>query len=228
MTPEIEPTEPFILGLLLFNRGNGTAKNLQIASSQPEIVENSKGLLIDFRIESAMLNGQQESSSLKIKFGDVYPNQFEHVIWYLTSTLKGEFKNLKVTFTNTNPNGDPKLSLIDNIEYNQLFKAVNVDKPDELKDQLLDFLTLDKYTAFPNKVYVSNYQKSELEVYYETNVTLVSFSQSVLILRLNGLNITNKWVYGFTKIKINSVKDIFVDITRNDGRVVPSEKCMDA
>src|SRR5262249_41814280 len=49
-TPEIEPTEPFYLGLMATNTGKGTANNFTITSAQPKIIENEKGLLIDFKI----------------------------------------------------------------------------------------------------------------------------------------------------------------------------------
>merc|ERR1719343_1461329 len=49
----IEPAQPFHLGILIENRGYGNASNVKIASSQPEIIENKKGLLVDFSIIGA-------------------------------------------------------------------------------------------------------------------------------------------------------------------------------
>jgi hypothetical protein len=51
----VEPTVPFHLGLLIDNRGYGDARNVEMVSSQPEIVENVKGLLVDFNIIGARL-----------------------------------------------------------------------------------------------------------------------------------------------------------------------------
>src|ERR1700675_3987846 len=49
-TPEVEPSEPFALGLIVKNVGAGAAHNFQITSGQPRIVDNEKGLLIDFSL----------------------------------------------------------------------------------------------------------------------------------------------------------------------------------
>src|SRR5262249_47920152 len=48
-TPEIEPSEPFALGLRVKNAGAGIAHKFRIASSQPKIIDNQKGLLADFK-----------------------------------------------------------------------------------------------------------------------------------------------------------------------------------
>ena len=49
-TPEVEPTIPFVLGTLVRNAGNGTAFDFRVVSGQPEIVENDRGLLIEFEL----------------------------------------------------------------------------------------------------------------------------------------------------------------------------------
>ena len=51
-TANQETREPFTLALLLLNNGYGTARDMAITSSQPKIIDNEKGLLIDFQIES--------------------------------------------------------------------------------------------------------------------------------------------------------------------------------
>ena len=65
-----EPSIPFHLALLIENRGNGDAVDVKIASSQPEIIENKKGLLVNFKIVGCRL-GQYEvaSNSLQLNFG---------------------------------------------------------------------------------------------------------------------------------------------------------------
>jgi hypothetical protein len=48
LTPAIEPSVPFTLGVRVKNNGAATAKRLKIDSAQPKIVENNQGLLINF------------------------------------------------------------------------------------------------------------------------------------------------------------------------------------
>ncbi len=45
-TPQIETPQPFALGLLVSNTGPGNAGDFTITSSQPQIVDNQKGLLL--------------------------------------------------------------------------------------------------------------------------------------------------------------------------------------
>lgn len=102
----IEPTVPFSLGILVSNEGFGTAINLHITSGQPEIIENEKGLLIQFAIIGAQLGIEPVSPSLRITFGDIAPHTTEMARWLMTSSLKGVFSNYSATFENTNPLGD--------------------------------------------------------------------------------------------------------------------------
>ena len=52
-TEEIEPSVPFSLGVMVTNNGAGAAYNFVLESAQPQIIENVKGLLIDFEIIAA-------------------------------------------------------------------------------------------------------------------------------------------------------------------------------
>src|SRR5439155_26530970 len=70
-TDEIEPAEPFALGLLVKNVGAGAAKNLTIISAQPQIVENEKGLLIDFQIIGTKVGASNAVASLTATLGTV-------------------------------------------------------------------------------------------------------------------------------------------------------------
>ena len=54
-TPEVEPAIPFTIATVIYNNGSGTAKNLKMSTSQPEIVNNAKGLLINFKIISVQV-----------------------------------------------------------------------------------------------------------------------------------------------------------------------------
>lgn len=152
LTSEIEPIVPFKLGLLLINKGFGKARNLTIQSFQPQIVDNEKGLPVDFKIISTTVNGDKYSlPSLLVNLGDVNSMETKESLWLFSASLKGTFTTLNATYTNINPNGDPKLSLIDKIEFKRLIRTVLVDVPIK-KDNLLDFFVWEDLTLFPNKV----------------------------------------------------------------------------
>ena len=63
-TPQVEPPVPFSLGLLIHNNGAGPAKNLQITSSQPTIIDNEKGEQPTFCVDNAPLSLFEASSFL--------------------------------------------------------------------------------------------------------------------------------------------------------------------
>ena len=69
----VEPSVPFNLAVLVQNNGRGTARDVRIVSGQPHIVENEKGLLIDFQIIGTEVSGQAQSPSLTATFGEIPP-----------------------------------------------------------------------------------------------------------------------------------------------------------
>ncbi|MBN8597234.1 MAG: hypothetical protein J0L78_06130 [Planctomycetes bacterium] len=135
-TPETEPSVPFSLGLLIENNGAGAAKAVQITSAQPEIIENKKGLLIDFKIIATELNSNPMTPSLQVQFGDIGPGQRKIAQFFMTSSLMGKFTTFKATFENLNGLGKPGLSIIDSVD---VFPATHVVKAED--DTLPDFLT---------------------------------------------------------------------------------------
>ena len=159
-TSEKEPTEPFPLGLILSNKGNGVANNVRITSSQPQIVDNVKGLLIDFKIIGAQVNSDPVSPSLSVDLGDVGPGQTSVAQWMMTSSLQGKFIDYKATFEHVDGLGDPRLSLIDSVTLHELTHAVRVDVPSD--DNKPDFLVNDirdesiNPQHLPNKLYNSD------------------------------------------------------------------------
>jgi hypothetical protein len=51
------PPVPFVVGVLIFNDGFGTAFNMRMSSAQPKIVDNVKGLLVSFALIGSQGNG---------------------------------------------------------------------------------------------------------------------------------------------------------------------------
>src|SRR5207253_1543133 len=57
-TDVVEPAIPFSLAVMAQNKGQGTAHDFRITSAQPKIVDNEKGLLIDFKIIATEVAGK--------------------------------------------------------------------------------------------------------------------------------------------------------------------------
>ena len=123
-TPQIEPAEPFSLAVLVHNVGQGVARNFSITSAQPKIVENLKGLLIDFHILATEVAGQSLSPSLTVDFGDLDPGAIKIGRWLLEASLMGFFLDYSATFQHDDALGGRETSLIDNVEIHELIHLV--------------------------------------------------------------------------------------------------------
>jgi hypothetical protein len=147
-TPELEPAEPFALGLRVLNSGAGTARYFRIASAQPRIIENEKGLLIDFQLIGARVGNQPVTPSFNLDLGNIDPGQSKIVVWDMTSTLQGKFIDYRASFEHVDDLGMKNLSLIEGVNIHELIHVVRADRPAD--DTLPDFLVND--TPDPNNL----------------------------------------------------------------------------
>ena len=215
MTQAIEPTIPFSLGLLIINNGYGVARNLKIQTSQPEIIDNRAGLLIDFKITRFYLNNMLEASSLNILFGDIDALEVKHGVWWMEASLKGTFRRLNATLIETRASGQ-QISLIDRVEYKELIKTVKLNRKGD--DDLSDFLALEgaKY-----KVYPSNSPLSPLDVVYVSNVSVAEADESKIRLRIDVSY--SCWFLAQVKVKIDLNNVYVLDTRLSNGKVLPRE-----
>ncbi|MBI3851080.1 MAG: hypothetical protein HY298_12505 [Verrucomicrobia bacterium] len=155
-TPLIEPAEPYSLGVLIQNVGKGAAKNVTISSSQPTIVENEKGLLIDFKIIATQVGSNAAQPSLTANFGDIAPGKIGLAQWLFQSSLQGQFIDYSASFTHVDSLGDPKLSLVDSVEIHEMNHVVRATGA--FDDGLPDFLVNDVANGgnLPDTLYLSD------------------------------------------------------------------------
>ena len=109
--------EPFKLGLLVENDGDGVATNLKIDSGQPKIVDNEAGLLVEFRIVGSSF-GSVTGDIVRLVLGDVQPHSFVSGYWIMQSTLDGNF----IEFT-----AELKHLAYKGVEINPLITAVTTE-----------------------------------------------------------------------------------------------------
>jgi len=141
-TPEVEPSEPFTLGVRIRNNGAAPANNVAIDSAQPRIVENEQGLLIGFNIIGSYVNEQPVTNSLFINFGNIAPNESTVGRWDMMTTLSGRFTDFTASVTHADELGGQLTSIIDAANTYTLIQDVLVDLPG--RDGIRDFL------AYPN------------------------------------------------------------------------------
>ena len=193
-TDVVEPSVPFTLGVAVKNAGYGTAYSLQISSAQPEIIDNERGLLISFMIIGANIGGERATPSLTVRFGDLTPNTTMVARWYMISSLQGEFMSYTATFENMNPLGDPKLSVLDDLQIHELIRNVMIYTSNE-EDGIPDFLVNDRddYLAYPDSLYSSK----TLQQYNVSVGTVLSVQMNIVTSSLAVRTSTNStgWVY---------------------------------
>ena len=97
-TDPIEPSIPYSLAIMVENRGHGVTKNMHITSSQPKIVENESGLLIQFQIVGCSF-GSQSGDVITLVLGDLGPHRDVNGYWIMTSSLDGRFVEFTATLT---------------------------------------------------------------------------------------------------------------------------------
>jgi hypothetical protein len=140
-TPQIEPSEPFTLGVRVINNGHGVARNVKIDSAQPRIVENELGLLIDFRIIGSAVGDQPRSASLLVDLGDIVPTGATVARWLMETTLSGTFTEFSARFSHADELGGELTSLLEATRAHLLVHDVLADLPG--RDTIRDFLAED-------------------------------------------------------------------------------------
>ncbi len=216
-TPEIEPGEPAVLGVLVTNTGGGTADDLSINTAQPNIVDNEKGLAVDFEIVGSQVDGQPVSPSLTVDFGNLSPGQTGDADFQLLSSLQGQFQDFDATFTHSDDLGGLTTSLIDSVQTHELIHAGNFTFPGSTGEQ--DYLVNDipDPTDTPDTVYLSNGTTAPVNA--ATNVTASnSVSDSQLSVSLTA-NVTSGWTY--LQVADPGAGYTLKSVTRSDGTVIP-------
>ena len=182
----VQEPEPFTLAMIITNSGTGRTRDFRITSSQPEIVENEKGLLINFTLISMYVDHQTTPNpSLKAQIGDIQPSSTVNIRWAMVASLVGQFLTFNATFTEKNPNGDPKLSVVASLTTNLLIRLVSLDILDQtLTDNLSDFLVMGRQNAksIPDTVVSSTDARLMFSVYHILNVTVTMTDNSTVIL----------------------------------------------
>ncbi len=218
-TDDIEPSEPFMLAVAVKNAGFGTAYNVRIASSQPEIIENEKGLSISFKLIGTNIGTQPITASLNVELGDLSPNTTVIARWWMVSSLEGTFKNYSATFENINPLGDPRLSVLDELEIHNLLKAVSLYLGKE-DDGISDFL-VNEYNDFPDTVYNSqNLSQYPVLPGMVRSLDLVNMGNGSTSLLLVGSSNVTGWTYFQIEDTLKIIPNSFThasSIIRNDG-----------
>jgi hypothetical protein len=217
-TEEVEISVPYSLAVLIRNEGKGDAKDLKITSGQPKIIENEKGLLIDFEIIGSEVNGQGVSPSLTVDFGTLDAGDNAVAEWLLKSSLQGKFIDYKATFVHSNSLGKPELSLIKDVQIHELIHVVKAPDGDQLSDFLVNKVLDAEFT--PDTLYFSSGGTAPVKAVKDASIDAAP--------SLNDLNvvITAQVQDGWTYFRLPEPSDSeleLVRLERANGSVVSLE-----
>lgn len=138
----IEPMVPAEFSLLIKNKGYGDATNVKMVTNQPEIIDNEKGLLIDFEILSSQLNGGDKTlalgQSVATDFGTIPAGKTSYAQWWFTSSLLGHFTEYDVKSTHLTSYGNPDLSLLDTVAVHELIHTLTIPKAESMRGFLVN------------------------------------------------------------------------------------------
>ena len=165
-TLAIESAVPAEISVLVVNNGLGDAKNFTLSGFTPSVVENEKGLLLDYTMTEAALNGKKTSGTLDVDFGTVAGHSAAVAQWWYTANLQGHYSDMSVAvsqldYSYTDLYGNTKvvpaagredIMLIEGAEIHELIRSVQADGdglPDFLADDLADDAVL------PDTLYLS-------------------------------------------------------------------------
>lgn len=164
-TEAIEPSIPGEFALVIDNIGYGDANNVRITTNQPQIIENEKGLLVDFELIGSQLNGEDYTLSfgktITSDFGTVPAKSSAYAQWWLKCPLAGFFDDYDVKVNHVSSYGNEDLSLLNEATIHELIRGFSIEN--ESGTHIRGFLANDvrdsDYT--PDEVYFSDGSESQ-------------------------------------------------------------------
>ncbi len=223
-TPDVvEASMPAEMSVLIRNEGGGDARNVTISSVQPEIVQNEKGLdvefsLKDYVLEKTALNGATAYLGLNTaSLGTVAAGGSQVAQWWLTSSIEGHFVGMSATVTPVNSWNRPDTSLVNpDVGTHKLIRSLAVEG-----EKLPYFLTSENSDLYgtPDTVYAPNGDCASVrnDGMVSWGGTLLGASPTLTIAvaaRDVGWHYLNASVAGLFRYEV-------VSVTRSDGKTVP-------
>jgi Ca2+-binding RTX toxin-like protein len=219
-TNDVETSVPFSLGVIVKNEGKGAANNLQITSGQPKIIENERGLLVNFDIIGTSVGGESVTPSLNANLGNIEAGKTAVADWLLKSSVQGKFVEYKATFEHLNDLGNSELSLIKSVEIHELIRKVQAQSPTD--DQLPDFLVNDNIDAqhLPDTLYLSDGTTAPVSVVTNATVDAPPSDNDLQV----EVNATMPAGWGYLRIADPANGQYQIQqVLRSDGSSVPLE-----
>ena len=220
-TDVIERSEPAELGVIIHNMGAGMVKNVILETAEPEIIDNEKGLAIDFAMYGASFNGSPRQLGLtSIPFGNIGSGQTAVGEWLFASSLLGHFVSYQANVIHNSSYGNADLSLVSHLDIHELIHPIYAYG--SLDDGINDFLVNDNPDAYdlPDSIYFSQGGRTAVGI-----ADGISFDHAVAsldtVVTLTLVPSRVGWNYGVTDDPGNDLYEIVSCIRNYDNQVIP-------
>lgn len=217
----VEESVPAEFSLLINNKGYGDATNVRMVTHQPEIIDNEKGLLIDFELFSSQLNGGDKTLALgdnvATDFGTIPAGKTSYAQWWFTSTLLGHFSEYDVKTTHVTSYGNPDLSLLDAVKIHELIHTLSLPKIENSDIPQKGFLVNDVKDSkdLPDMLYLTDGTTAKVTIATAT-ATYNGDNQYTLITTPK----TAGWNYGSIADPTGGRKNLISITRQSDGATI--------
>lgn len=222
----IESPEPAEFALLISNRGYGDAANLRMTTAQPEIVENLKGLAIDFAIVESWLNGRRSTLAIgeriPTEFGTLPALSTAYAQWWLKSSLMGHFTSYNVEATQVSSYGSEDMSLLNQVEIHELIHGFTPESgTDGTSETHRAFLVndIEDTERTPDAVWMSNTGDAE-DVTKCAAASISDYADDTCTLQVGA---AEGWTYGKLATPWEGRRNIVKAVRLSDGKELPAD-----
>ena len=217
-TDKVEPMIPAEFALLINNKGNGDATNVRMVTQQPEIIDNEKGLSVDFEIVSSQVNGNEANlafgKSVANDFGTIPAHSQAYAQWWMTSTLLGHFTAYDVKASHLTSYGNEDLSLLGEVTIHELIRSLDLTADGQ---KTAGFLCNDipDTDDLPDMLYLSN---GETQNVGTATATVTKASANAYRLTLTPS--ASGWVYGSVADPTQGMSELKHVVRQSDGKEI--------
>lgn len=220
LTEEIESSEEAEFSLLIHNTGYGDATNVRMFTEQPEIIDNEKGLAIDFELISSQLNGGDKvlalGGTVATDFGTIPAKSTAYAQWWFKSSLLGHFSSYDVEATHVSSYGNPDLTLLNEVAIHELIRSLDVESENE---KLVGFMTNDIADAedTPDMLYLSNGDIQSVSKVRNAEISKISDTDYQLTVQTG----ESGWCYGHISDPTYGLSTLKSVVRKSDGKEIP-------
>lgn len=215
----IEPMKPAEFALLINNQGNGDATNVGMVTQQPEIIDNEKGLYIDFKLISSQVNGNDAAlsfgQSIANDFGTIPAHSQTYAQWWMTSSLLGHFTAYDVQANHITSYGNEDLSLLGDVTIHELIRSLDLSTDSK---KMVGFLVNDITDSedIPDMLYLSNGETKTVSVAAASQISKTSRTTYSLTVTPSETG----WTYGSIKDPTYGMSELKSIVRQRDGKEI--------